>query len=233
MPTKLDTFKSPRFVGKPLLADVDFFEELQKIDQFAAKGNLQIFITSSARLHGAPLGDVIFPPASRSNHLVGHAIDINILQGEQLFNGDALDNSQANRLPGAIQEFVQSIRNDSVLRWGADFGDPVHIDDGFNLRNPVAWEQKYSIIQSDLAGLTQPSTAAGGVRLLFLTRPFMQGDDVLEVQRVLVSQGFQIKPDSEFGPLTDVAVTAFQQKNGLTADGIVGATTRKALGLIR
>ncbi len=35
MPTKLETFTSPRFTGKIVLADVEFLDSLQKIDQFA------------------------------------------------------------------------------------------------------------------------------------------------------------------------------------------------------
>lgn len=231
MLTRLDTFKTPRFVGKPLLADVEFFVSLQKIDQFAAKGNLRIYITSSTRLQGSPLGGIIVPPASRSNHLIGHAIDLNLVLGEKLFNGNALDNSNFSKLPTAIQTFIESIRSDPLLNWGADSGDPVHIDDGLNVREPAIWDAKYLIIQSALMSLIYPNAPAGSTRLLFLIRPYMQGDDVLEVQQALIRQGFQIKPDGEFGLLTDAAVTAFQKQKGLTADGIVGASTRKVLGL--
>lgn len=43
MVTRLEAFKSPRFIGKPILADVEFFDSLEKIDQFAADTDKKIF----------------------------------------------------------------------------------------------------------------------------------------------------------------------------------------------
>ncbi len=229
METKLETFKSPRFTGKPVLADVEFLDSLDKIDQFAESNGLEIFITSSARRQGVPVGDAIIPPASKSNHLVGHAIDINIRLGGKLFNSDRL--GSFGTLPTEIQQFIKSIKNDPIMRWGGDFNDPVHIDDGLNLREPTTWETKFQIIQAELIALSQPNSPPGQPRLMQLTQPLMKGDDVLAVQRALIRLGFQIEDDSKFGPATDTAVTAFQQSKGLTPDGIVSAKTREALGL--
>jgi hypothetical protein len=54
-----------------------------------------------------------------------------------------------------------------------------------------------------------------------------EGDDVEELQRAL-----KLEPaDGDFGPNTKQAVIDFQRKNGLKADGIVGAATRARLGL--
>lgn len=73
-----------------------------------------------------------------------------------------------------------------------------------------------------MLGLTRPLTQ----RLLFLTRPWMRGEDIREVQRRL-----GIGADGIFGPQTDEAVRRFQQRNGLVLDGVVGSRTRHALGL--
>ncbi|MEH2297677.1 MAG: peptidoglycan-binding protein [Nostoc sp.] len=233
MVTRLEAFKSPRFIGKPILADVEFFDSLEKIDQFAADAGIKIYVTSSTRIQGGSVSGAIVHPASRSNHLVGHGIDMNIILGQELFNSEALDNNNLNNLPKVIHNFIKSIRQDPILRWGGDFNfeDPVHIDDGLNFREPATWDAKYPIIQSEMIALSQPNTVSGQPRLLFFTQPFIQGNDVLALQKALVQKGFNIKLDSIFGSATDVAVTAFQKSLGLTADGIVGSGTRKALGL--
>ena len=58
------------------------------------------------------------------------------------------------------------------------------------------------------------------------------GQDVIELQQKLTDKGFSPGAiDGDFGENTKQAVIAFQLSVGLTADGIVGPRTRKALGL--
>ena len=58
------------------------------------------------------------------------------------------------------------------------------------------------------------------------------GGEVQEVQRRLRNWGYYSGAvDGIFGAGTRRAVIAFQQKNGLTADGVVGMATYKALGM--
>ena len=58
------------------------------------------------------------------------------------------------------------------------------------------------------------------------------GGEVKEVQRRLKAWGYYSGTvDGVFGTGTKKAVIAFQKKNGLTADGVVGASTYKALGM--
>ena len=59
-----------------------------------------------------------------------------------------------------------------------------------------------------------------------------QGSEVKEVQRRLKLWGYyKGSVDGVFGAKTKSAVIAFQKKNGLTADGVVGKSTYKALGM--
>lgn len=58
------------------------------------------------------------------------------------------------------------------------------------------------------------------------------GGEVKEVQRRLKTWGYYNgSVDGVFGAGTKSAVIAFQKKNGLTADGVVGKATYKALGM--
>ena len=59
-----------------------------------------------------------------------------------------------------------------------------------------------------------------------------KGGEVKEVQRRLKLWGYYNgSVDGVFGPNTKAAVISFQKKNGLTADGVVGMATYKALGM--
>lgn len=68
-------------------------------------------------------------------------------------------------------------------------------------------------------------------RVLKLTDPCMTGDDVRQLQTALKQAGIAITVDGVFGRETEKFVKQFQQQKKLEADGIVGAGTRKALGL--
>lgn len=236
MATELKTFSGSQFIGKPVLADGEFIPHLNKINNWASSNGLKIFVTSSARSFGVPVVGSIVPPARRSNHLVGHAIDMNIQVGSTLLNSVALGNF--GTLPASVQNFINEIRRDPDLRWGGDFSqpDPVHIDDELNGRDPSAWNAKFSIIQAELTGLTQPGVSAvGGSRLLLLTRPLMKGADVKAVQEKLIDLGYNIGTsgaDGIFGAATEDAVAKFQEDQDIDPiDGIVGDKTRQALGL--
>jgi peptidoglycan hydrolase-like protein with peptidoglycan-binding domain len=56
-----------------------------------------------------------------------------------------------------------------------------------------------------------------------------QGDAVSAAQQLLAAKGPDVAIDGDFGPQTDAAVRDFQGQKGLTADGVVGASTWAAL----
>lgn len=75
----------------------------------------------------------------------------------------------------------------------------------------------------------QFSTKAEEDRLLFYTKPNMRGNDVMKAQEALANRGYDIRPDGAFGPHTRVIVMRFQERNGLTVDGVVGPALRRIL----
>lgn len=64
--------------------------------------------------------------------------------------------------------------------------------------------------------------------MLYLRRG-SKGKAVAKLQRQLVSKGFHIAVDGDFGPATDQAVRAFQKNSKLVVDGILGPQTSKKL----
>lgn len=74
----------------------------------------------------------------------------------------------------------------------------------------------------------------GGFRVLRLTQPLMQGEDVRKVQQALMSWGYSISElgtDAIYSLAIENAVRKFQQDKSLVVDGVVGTATRAALGL--
>jgi hypothetical protein len=63
-----------------------------------------------------------------------------------------------------------------------------------------------------------------------LTSPLTHDSNVQWIQQRLNAHGAKLTVDSEFGPLTEKAVKAFQKSHKLTVDGIVGKNTWTALG---
>ncbi len=58
------------------------------------------------------------------------------------------------------------------------------------------------------------------------------GQVVVQIQKRLSEWGYYTgSADGIYGPLTKKAVTAFQKKNGLTADGVAGPATLAAIGI--
>lgn len=81
----------------------------------------------------------------------------------------------------------------------------------------------------DMFGAPKPKPPTP--RLLKVTDPLMTGADVKAVQTALNRHGSELTIDGRYGPRTAAEVKAFQKTHHLDADGVVGAATRKALGL--
>ena len=87
-------------------------------------------------------------PAKRSNHFVGHAIDMNVVDKNGKWCNSQCLRYSLNQHPD-VQCFIDKIRRDRDLRWGGDFSKPdvVHIDDSINWLKPSVYDQLYNTLQ--------------------------------------------------------------------------------------
>lgn len=95
---------------------------------------------------------------------------------------------------------------------------------GFNLP-PLTPRNDVPVVTAPAAAAAPPAPPATRPTLRYGAR----GDDVKELQRLLIGRGFVIARDGIFGPATNAAVREFQGEQGLTVDSIVGPKTWAAL----
>ncbi len=140
--------------------------------------------------------------SSISNHSFGTAIDLTI-EGELDPYGDGTVQL------GLIK--IYPIFNRHGWYWGAAFRkeDGMHFEVSRELM--LQWNA-----QGRLGEVKSPSVAA-----LNLSRG-ARGVEVRQLQEALVALGIDLDPDGIFGAATEAAVIMFQQRHGLTVDGIAG-----------
>ncbi len=86
--------------------------------------------------------------------------------------------------------------------------------------------QKAKVAIARIQGLYTAQNEGGNTIVL---RRGSFGDDVAELQKKLVSKGYHIAIDGDFGSTTEFAVFLFQTSEKLIADGIVGQQTWQRL----
>jgi hypothetical protein len=141
---QLVRYQGENFVGKDAMVDADFAVLLKKVDKYAGEIGVKVWVTSSTRNINEQVRGAIVPPASKSCHHIGHAIDMNVEYNGKLYNSKMLRKSNHKNLPHSVLSFIQSIRADDSLRWGGDFNteDPVHIDDNLFHRVEIMYVAK-------------------------------------------------------------------------------------------
>jgi peptidoglycan hydrolase-like protein with peptidoglycan-binding domain len=74
-----------------------------------------------------------------------------------------------------------------------------------------------------------PAPAKPAVKIPITIKKGKKGFVVRQLQTLLNENGAKLAVDGDFGKLTDTEVRAYQKKNGLVVDGIVGVKTWGAL----
>lgn len=128
-----------------------------------------------------------------------------------------------------------------LKNWGYYFGE-VDGKFGTQTKNAVMlFQQKNGLTVDGIAGLqtlramgiASTGSSSGSNKVSSIPIKYgARGNDVKTVQTKLKNWGYYTgSVDGVFGSGTKSAVISFQKKNGLSADGIVGSQTLKALGL--
>ncbi len=139
-------FSASNFIGNCTI-DEDFEEALMKMNTVAQKYTITVKVNSSYRVNANVQGAIV-KPATHSNHMIGHAIDCNLILDGKLYNSVKMQSDK-----GKIRDFINEVKA-TGLRWGGDFGkaDPVHFDDGLNIKNMPLWIKKFNALNGVSAG---------------------------------------------------------------------------------
>lgn len=140
-------FEASRFLGQPCRADTSFLPALKKINAYAEQADVYLYVTSSFRT-SSNVGGAIVKPARRSNHMAGHAIDMNVLYANRTKSANSVVLGKYPSVAEPVRRFIKSIIDDPGLRWGGTFQDrdPVHIDDNLN-HDMALWDKRYQAMQ--------------------------------------------------------------------------------------
>jgi len=111
--------------NKAITVDKTFLPYLSKMNSLARERGIKIIVTSSFRKDGAAIKNAVYTPAKRSNHKVGRAIDVNLIDNDGSYYGSKrLTNSKMSE---NIKGFIADLKEEGI-RWGGTFSDPVHFD---------------------------------------------------------------------------------------------------------
>ena len=152
-------FKTVLPYKEEIWVDEDFVSYLDKMNEAAQKRMITIGVTSAFRLNSDHINGAVVTPAKKSNHFVGHAIDLNLICNGMVFKSDDLSIAYQTKVPTIIQQiiknFIAECKTDG-MRYGGDFkptetaNDPVHMDSGLYQRDPEKWKELYTAYHSSI-----------------------------------------------------------------------------------
>lgn len=143
-----------RHIGKPIVSTTEFviskaaFPMIKLLNETAKKLKVTIKINQGLRLHGVKVTSAVVTPATRSQHLIGHAIDCNIVDGSTWNTSqDFKKKKQTTNADKLIKEMKKS-----KYRWGGDFSnvDTPHFDKQLN-SNLFDYDAKFYLNQRQIS----------------------------------------------------------------------------------
>ncbi len=99
---------------------------LKDLNAEASKKCVTIKINQAFREHGTKVTGAVVPPATKSQHLIGHAIDCNIVDGDNWNNSATFKSKKETQ---NAKDIISALKK-SGFRWGGDFSkvDTPHFD---------------------------------------------------------------------------------------------------------
>jgi hypothetical protein len=109
-----------------MLVHQDLAAWVEALNGKAKDKKVKLRVNQAFRVQGLPVSGAVVPPASSSQHLIGHALDVNIVDGNTVNTSAMFIASTATQ---AAKDLVKAAK-DLGLRWGGDFTpiDPPHFD---------------------------------------------------------------------------------------------------------
>ena len=155
--TKLDNIslgQGFRHIAKPRVKSTDLLISIQALgmiklmNETATKFGLRIVINQSFRLNNVKVSGAVVPPASKSQHLIGHAVDCNIVDGGTWNNSTDFKN---HRQTTNAEKFIARMKKASH-RWGGDFArvDTPHFDKQLDASS-FSYDAKFYLNQKQIA----------------------------------------------------------------------------------
>lgn len=86
----------------------------------AGERSVKLVLNQAFRVNGVPVSGAVVTPATRSQHLIGHAIDCNIVDGDNWNNSRTF--AAGDQTEGATN-FISDMKN-AGYRWGGNFSNP-------------------------------------------------------------------------------------------------------------
>jgi hypothetical protein len=116
----------PSVAADDMVVHKDYVAGLESINTAADDAGVTFQVNQAFREAGKPVSGAVVKPASKSQHLIGNAIDFNIND-----SGDVILSSEMvwSKLSQPAKDFITAVKT-AGLRWGGDFTDrdPIHFD---------------------------------------------------------------------------------------------------------
>jgi hypothetical protein len=146
---------NPNFtpIGQPVVGKTEFVISrtvvpmVKLMNQTAKKLNVVISINQVLRILGNKVTDSVVPPAAKSQHYIGHAIDCNIVDGSSWNTASDFKNKkQTNN----ADLFIDAMKKGNY-RWGGDFTlvDTPHFDKQLD-SNTFDYDAKFFLNQKQI-----------------------------------------------------------------------------------